>query len=104
MQEWAQKSVKINGAFFDVLSDIGNKYATQLGISFVQTDAVKKIYEGFDLILPRYNGDESWTLPMPARFVIDASGTVIYADINPDYTQRPDPSETLKFLKQVKVV
>ena len=32
-------------------------------------------------------------LPMPARYVIDQDGVVAYAEVNPDYTNRPDPSE-----------
>ncbi|MDB5433910.1 MAG: alkyl hydroperoxide reductase [Phenylobacterium sp.] len=30
---------------------------------------------------------------MPARFVIGPDGVIRYAEVNPDYTQRPEPSE-----------
>lgn len=45
--------------------------------------------------LVRYNGDESWELPMPATFVIDTDGTVAYASADPDYTRRPEPSDVI---------
>ncbi len=32
---------------------------------------------------------------MPARYVIAPDGTIVYAEINPDYTRRPDPEELL---------
>ncbi len=50
--------------------------------------------------LPRYNGDSSWQLPMPARFVIDPAGVVRDAAFDPDYTVRPDPLETLAALRR----
>ncbi len=41
------------------------------------------------------NGEPRPTLPVPARYVIDASGIVRDAQVDPDYTRRPDPAETL---------
>lgn len=50
------------------------------------------------------NGDPSWTLPMPARFVIGQGGVIAYREVNPDYTRRPDPEELLPVLKQLASV
>ncbi|WP_028220819.1 thioredoxin domain-containing protein [Paraburkholderia oxyphila] len=41
----------------------------------------------------------AWTLPMPARYVIGQDGIVLYSEINPVYTQRPDPSDMLTVLE-----
>ena len=35
---------------------------------------------------------------MPVRYVIGRDGIIAYSEINPDYTQRPDPSELLPVL------
>ncbi len=56
---------------------------------------LQAIYRGFGIDLPACNGDDSWTLPMPARFVIDRAGIVRAADVDPDYTVRPEPEKTL---------
>jgi peroxiredoxin len=48
------------------------------------------------------NDDPSWVLPMPARYVIGADGIIAYAEINPDYTKRPDPSELLPVLDRLR--
>jgi hypothetical protein len=32
---------------------------------------------------------------MPGRFVIATDGTIVYAEVNPDYTHRPDPEAML---------
>jgi hypothetical protein len=33
--------------------------------------------------LSRINGDPSWTVPMPGRYVIGTDGVVAYAGLNP---------------------
>jgi peroxiredoxin len=50
--------------------------------------------------LPSFNGDESWTLPMPGRFVIGRDSSILYAEVNPDYTRRPEPEELLPILEE----
>jgi hypothetical protein len=35
---------------------------------------------------------------MPARYIVGTEVVIAYAEINPDYTQRPDPSELLPVL------
>ena len=85
---------------FDILSDAGNQVAAQFGLKFTVSDAVKKVYhETFKLDIEKFNGDASWTLPMPARFIIDRDGTIRYAQADPDYTTRPEPSETVEMLR-----
>ncbi len=84
---------------FDMLSDPGNDYAAELGIRFEVTPEVQEIYGAFGIDLPKVNGDDSWTLPIPARLVIDASGVVRAADIDVDYTRRPEPEKTIADVK-----
>jgi peroxiredoxin len=49
--------------------------------------------------LPTFNDDPGWTLPMPARYVIATDGRIRYANVNPDYTHRPQPEELIPALK-----
>ncbi|MCZ6895139.1 MAG: peroxiredoxin-like family protein [Gammaproteobacteria bacterium] len=83
---------KIN---FDLLSDPGNEYAAKLGLKFALPDDLREVYSGFGIDLPTHNAEDSWTLPMPARFVIGQDGIVRAADVDPDYTNRPEPQKTL---------
>ena len=62
---------------------------------------MKRVYLQFDLDIPRYNGDDSWTLPMPGRFVVDREGIIRAAEVHPDYTMRPEPAETVAALKRL---
>lgn len=84
-----------NDLNFHLLSDPGNAYAAELGLRFQVPDYVQEIYNGFGLVLPKFNGDDSWTLPIPARLVVDRSGVVRAADIDVDYTRRPEPAKTI---------
>ncbi|MCG8546865.1 MAG: AhpC/TSA family protein [Alphaproteobacteria bacterium] len=87
--------IEKHGLTFDMLSDPGNAYATQLGLTFALPDDLREVYSGFGIDLPKHNGEASWTLPMPGRFVIDSGGVIRAADVDPDYTRRPEPQKAL---------
>lgn len=84
---------------FDVLSDRGNNVARQFGLVFTLPDDLRQLYRKFGTDLQKFNGDDSWTLPMPGRFIIDRDSTIRGADVNPDYTIRPEPSRTIELLR-----
>lgn len=63
---------------------------------------LREIYLKFGIDLPKANGDDSWTLPMPARFVVDGGGTIRFADVDPDYTRRSEPVRTIEVLKTLQ--
>lgn len=58
-----------------------------------------ELYKSLKNDLPAFNGDPSWTLPMPARYVVGQDGIILYAELNPDYTRRPDPEDMLPALR-----
>ncbi len=80
---------------FDVLSDPGSAYAAQLGVAFDLPDDLAAVYGKLGINLPKHNGEDRWQLPMPGRFVIDREGIVRVVDVDPDYTNRPEPQKTL---------
>lgn len=81
---------------FPLLSDTGNKVARQFGLVYRVPPYQQEIYQRAFVNLPFANGDSSWELPIPATFVIDSS--ILYAAVNPDYTERPEPNEILRIL------
>ena len=94
-----RKSERENGVTFPILSDHGNSIANEFGLRFRLPDDLIAVYRGFGNDLTIGNGEDSWTLPMPARYVIGTDSVVVYAEVNPDYTRRPDPSELLPALR-----
>ena len=86
---------------FQVLSDVGNKVADKFGLVFKLPDELQDLYNKFGIVLPKFNGDESWELPMPGTYVIDKDGTVSYAFADADYTKRAEPDEVIAKLQEI---
>jgi peroxiredoxin len=87
---------------FAVLSDVGNHVAHQFGLVFTIDEAVRPACQQVGANLPTFNGDDSWELPMAGTFLIDQSGIVRLAFVNPDYTRRLDPSVIVARLKELR--
>ena len=83
---------------FPLLSDAGNKVAREFGLTYRVPAAQEAVYRSAFVNLPFTNGDESWELPIPATYVVDRNGTIIFASANEDYTERPEPEEILNSL------
>ena len=84
-----------HGLNYQLLTDPGHAYAGELGLRFEVPADLQRVYGELGIDLPRYNGDQSWTLPVPARLVVDGGGIIRAADIDVDYTRRPEPAKTL---------
>ncbi len=95
----SRKSARENKLDFPILSDPRNKVAAAFGLRFELPDYLVELYKNLKNDLPNFNGDDSWTLPMPARYVIGQDRVIRYADVNPDYTRRPEPADMLPVLR-----
>jgi len=84
---------------FPLLCDTGNKVARQFGLTYRVPPLQEAIYRRAFVNLPFTNGDESWELPIPATYIVDRDGTVLYASANEDYTERPEPAEIVGSLQ-----
>lgn len=96
----SRKSVRQNHLDFPILSDTHNDVAAKFGLRFALPDYLVDLYKSLKNDLPSFNGDGSWTLPMPGRFVIDQDGVILYAEVNPDYTRRPEPEDMIPALQK----
>jgi len=99
--EYSRQMMKDKGLSAVMLSDPGNKTAARYGIRYELPEDLKKIYRQFGVDLVEYNADDSGTLPLAARLIIDRQGIVRHADISADYTIRPDPQKTIDALKKI---
>lgn len=95
----AESRVK-NRLDVDVLVDSGCDYAAKLGVSFTLPEHIQTIYRGFNIDLPTYNASGDWRLPIPTRLIVMPTGRIVYAEIDVDYTNRPEPAATLAALKR----
>ena len=83
---------------FPVVSDAQNEVARRFGIVFRMPQDLAQIYKSLNMDLEKFNGDDSWELPMPARYVVDGGNVIRSAVVNFDYTNRPEPAETIAAL------
>ena len=96
----SRKSLRENALGFPILSDPGNTVAAAFGLRFALPGYLVDLYKSLGNMLPQFNGDDSWTLPMPGRFVIGSDGVITYAEVNPDYTRRPEAADMLPAIQR----
>ncbi len=99
LEKYSRQVVKKHHLSFNVLSDRGNTAASQFGLTHTLSDQLKELHDMWGMNMERFNGDNSWTLPMPGRFILDRQGIILHTDVNPDYTKRPEPDEIIEILK-----
>lgn len=101
LTKYSKQFAKKNELNFPVLTDKDNGYANKLGLTFTLPEKLKAVYQSFGIDLERFNGNDSWVLPMSGRFIIDRAGIIRNAEVHPDHTIRPEPSEILEILKSL---
>ena len=94
----ALSTAEKNDLAFTVLSDEHGRLADALGIRFELSEAVKAYFVKAGHDLPARNGDDRWSLPMPATYVIEKGGRIALAFVDPDYRKRLEPSEAIAAL------
>ncbi|MGA9527642.1 MAG: peroxiredoxin-like family protein [Terriglobales bacterium] len=84
---------------FPLLVDTNNAVARRFGLIYRVADEQQQLYRSTFVNLPFVNGDGSWELPIPATYVIDHDGKILFAAANEDYMERPEPLEVLSVLE-----
>jgi peroxiredoxin len=95
----SRRAVRENGLTFPILSDARGEVCAAFGLKFRLPIYLVRLYKRAKIDLASFNDDPEWTLPMPARYVIGQSGIILYAEVNVDYTRRPEPEELLPALR-----
>jgi len=83
---------------FPLLFDEGCKVGEEFGLAYTIPVFHQQHYRSVLVNLPFVNGDQSWKLILPATYVIDRDGTVLFADAHADFRVRPEPEEVLACL------
>ena len=87
-----------NDLAFTVVSDPGNAIATPLGILTRPSEEARAAQLQLGLDLASVNADGTVTLPMPATVILDASRTVRWIDVHPDYRTRTESRQVINAL------
>jgi peroxiredoxin len=84
-----------------ILCDKGGKVAQRFGVRWRVPELLRTLHLNSGIDLPSLHGEDSWTLPIPSRFVIDQNGVIAYSEVDPDQTHRSEPSDILPVLDRL---
>ncbi len=97
----SRKSTRDNKLGFPILVDAGGTVTAEFGLRYALSADMIALNKKLGTDLTHINGESSWTLPMPGRYLIAQDGIIEYAEVNADYTHRPDPSELYSILDRL---
>jgi peroxiredoxin len=83
---------------FPILTDMDNGYALSLNLAIWIGEEMQKMMTGRQ-DLPEYQGNNSWTLPIPATFVVGQDGRIKARFVDPDYRKRMAIDDLLAALR-----
>ncbi len=95
-----------HGLPYPLLSDPGATLAEQFGIAHTIPQDLRRYYQSILINIPFNNAglsyhnatEASWRLPLPAVFVIDRTGTILFSEAHADFRVRPEPVEIFSAL------
>lgn len=82
-----------------VLSDENNEVANQFNLVYQMPEYLVDLYKEIGLNVNEFNGNDTWTLPVSATYIIQTDGTIAYEYTKSDYKDRVEPSEVVEKLK-----
>jgi alkyl hydroperoxide reductase subunit AhpC len=95
-------NVALQQRSYPVLVDQGNKVARQYGLVHGFPPELMALYKQFGIDLEVQNGDNSWTLPLPATYVIDQDARIRHTDVHVDYRTRAEPSQIIEVVRRLQ--
>ncbi len=87
---------------YPILSDIGNKIASEFGLVFQVQDDLVAEYRDMGIDIGGSNGGTEWEIPLPATYVIDQDRMITYAFVDADYRKRAEPSDVIAAIASLK--
>lgn len=99
--EYSQETTRKHSLGFCVISDRRNAVAKKYKLMFTLPKVIRSVYGQLGADLSKFNGDDTYGLPIAATYVIDRNGMIRASFVNADYTQRMDPEDILAALRML---
>lgn len=87
---------------YTLISDEDHALAKKLGLAFELDSETLNKYKSYGIDLAGSQGNKGDTLPMPGTYVIDSTGQVVYAFVDPNYKKRAEPLDVLKAVEEIQ--
>ena len=92
------KTIDKTHASFSIVQDAGYKIMKAYDVNYTVNDGMYSKLKGYGIDLEKNNGNKDHVLPVPATYVIDNTGKIIYVHFDTDYTKRASVSSILSAL------
>jgi len=92
------KTIDKTHASFSLVHDDGYRIMKAYDVKYTVDDALNAKLKGYGVDLEKNNGNMDHVLPVPATYVIDRSGKIIFVHFDKDYTKRASVSDIIKVL------
>ena len=92
------KTIGKTHASFSIIQDKDYRIMKDYKVNYIMEDAMVTKYKGYGVDLEKNNGNTDHVLPVPATYVIDKSGKLIFVHFDKDYTKRPSVRSLLNVL------
>jgi peroxiredoxin len=92
------KTIDKTHASFSIIQDKGYKIMKAYDVNYTVNDELFAKLKNYGVDLEKNNGNTDHVLPVPATYVIDSSGKIIYVHFDKDYTKRASVSSILNAL------
>jgi len=76
-------------ASFSIIQDKGYRIMKNYQVNYVVDDAMVSKLNKYGVDLEANNGNKNHVLPVPATYVIDRTGKIVFVHFDKDYTHRP---------------
>lgn len=95
--EFIKKTIQKTGAEFTILYDEGYKISDAFDLTFKPDNATRLMYNTLlGAKLKESHSDDTERLPVPATFIIDTDGKIVWRHFDPDYKKRSTVSDIVK--------
>jgi peroxiredoxin len=100
--EFSAEMKRESQAAFPILFDADNGYAMSLNLAIWVGDEMEALMRKFGNDLSAYQGNDAWTLPIPASFVVGRDGRITARFVDPDFRRRMTVEELLVALNATR--
>jgi peroxiredoxin len=98
-QQFAAEMKSDSGVGFPILTDMDNGYAMSLNLAIWVGVEMTEYMLSIGRMLPEYQGNDTWTLPIPATFVVGQDGRIKARFADPDYRKRAAVEDLIAALR-----
>ncbi len=92
------KTIEKTKATYPILFDDGLKIMKSYDVAFAVDEKTIEKYKGYGIDFTTVNGANGANLPVPAVYVINKKGKIVFRHFDKNYTQRASVAEILKYL------